>query len=192
MANQPRYGMVVDVRRCVGCMSCSVSCKMENSVPFGVFRSNVEIKEKGKYPHVKRHFLPKLCNHCEKAPCVSVCPVGATYKRTDGVVVVNENKCIGCGYCIVTCPYHARFLHPIRKVADKCNFCEHQLAMEGTPACVRNCMGKARVFGDLNDPNSTVSQLLASEATNQPKVELGTEPKVFYIGADNSQVRGER
>jgi len=184
MSEKPKYGMVIDVRRCVGCMSCTVSCKMENSVPLGVSRANVDMYEKGTYPNVKRHFLPKLCNQCDNAPCVSVCPVGATYKREDGIVVVNADKCIGCGYCVVACPYHARFIHPIHKVADKCDFCDHLVDMGGTPACVRNCMGKARVFGDLNDPNSEVSKSIATEPTTKRKIELGTEPNVFYIGAD--------
>lgn len=184
-----KYGMAVDVRKCVGCMSCTISCKMENSIPFGVFRSWVNMTEKGKYPQVKRFFLPRLCNHCEKAPCVQVCPVKATYKREDGLVVIDESRCIGCGYCVVACPYHARFMSPSKKVADKCSFCQHQLDRGGEPACVRNCMGKARIFGDLNDPHSEVSQLIANNPSQALRPELGTFPRVFYIGADLVQSR---
>lgn len=188
MSSKTKFGMVIDIRRCVGCMSCSVSCKMENSVPFGVFRSNVDIIEKGTFPNVKRHFFPKLCNQCEDAPCVSVCPVGATFKREDGIIDVDEKKCIACGYCVVGCPYEARYLHPEKKVVDKCDFCQHLIDEGGIPTCVRNCMGKARIFGDLNDPNSPVSKLIVEEAVMTRKASLGTKPSVFYIEADKNQV----
>lgn len=182
-----RYGMVIDTRKCVGCMSCAVSCKMENSVPFGVFRSWVEQKDKGSFPEVRRYFLPRLCNHCEHPPCVPVCPVGATYKREDGLVLIDEERCIGCGYCVVACPYYARYLHPVRNVAGKCTFCQHRVDKGAEPACVHNCMGKARKFGDLDNPNSEVSRLIGNNPSGVLKPELGTEPQVYYIGDDLGQ-----
>lgn len=184
MAGQKKYGMIVDTRKCVGCISCTITCKMENKVPFEGFRAWVNIRERGDYPNVKRHFLPRLCNHCEKAPCVQVCPVQATYRREDGVVVIDEKRCIGCGYCITACPYHARYLHPQTKVADKCNFCQHRLEQGLEPACVKNCMGKARIFGDLNDPSSRISRVLGANPAQTLLPDLGTEPKVYYISAD--------
>ncbi len=181
---QKRYGMVIDLRRCVGCFSCQVTCKVENNVPFDDFRARVNVAERGTYPDVKRYFLPTLCNHCEKAPCVEVCPVQASYKREDGVVLVRVDRCIGCGYCIEACPYNARYLDPNLNVAEKCTFCVHRIDKGLPPACVHNCMGKARIFGDLNDQESEVSKLLNSVPTQVLKPEMGTHPNVFYIMAD--------
>lgn len=182
-----KYGMAIDVRKCVGCMSCSVSCKMENGVGFGEFRSWVNMTEKGDFPTVKRFYQPRLCNHCENAPCVTVCPVKATYKREDGVVLVDKKKCIGCGYCVVACPYNARYLSETQKVVDKCTLCDHRIDNDGEPACVKNCMGKCRVFGDLNDSNSRVSQLISKNAAQVIYPHMGTRPQVYYIGADFNQ-----
>lgn len=181
---EKRYAMVIDLRRCVGCMSCQVTCKMENNVPFDFFRSKVLITERGTYPDVKRRFLPVLCNHCEEAPCVQVCPVGASYRREDGVVLVDQDKCIGCGYCVEACPYDARYINPFTGTADKCTFCQPRIDSGLEPACVHNCMGQARIFGDLNDPNSAVSKLVNGNSVQTLKGNLGTEPRVFYISAD--------
>ncbi|PRR68736.1 Tetrathionate reductase subunit B [Moorella humiferrea] len=183
-AKPKKYGMVIDLRRCVGCMSCTISCKMENGIPLGFFRSWVNMAEKGKFPEVRRYFQPRLCNHCEKAPCVRVCPVKASYRREDGVVLIDRDRCIGCGYCVEACPYHARFINPNTKVAEKCDFCRERMEKGLPPACVHNCMGKARIFGDLNDPQSDIARLLAVNPARQLKVELGTMPHVYYIGLD--------
>lgn len=208
MAKQ--YGMLIDVRRCIGCTSCQVTCKMENGVPIGGFRSRVEIQEDGEYPAAKRYFLSKFCNQCDDAPCIQACPVkGATYKREDGIVMVNRDLCIGCGQCVPGCPYGARYLHPYLpiknnpkpyvkdvpglaktpvknlRVVDKCDFCSARLeAGQEETACARSCFGKAIVFGDLADPNSRISKLLASEKTDVLHPEFGTKPRVHYIAPD--------
>lgn len=179
-----QYGMVVDTRKCVGCMSCTITCKMENGVTYDGFRAWVNMAERGEFPQVKRHFLPRLCNHCQNPPCVPVCPVKATYSTPDGVVVIDQDRCIGCGYCVAACPYTARYIHSEMKVADKCNFCEHRLKQGLEPACVRNCMGKARIFGDIADPQSEVAQYLAGNSVQTLRPELGTQPKVYYVDAE--------
>ncbi len=184
---KPQYGMLVDLRKCTGCHACSVSCKAEFDVPLGVTRSWVEYVEKGDYPNVRRSFLPRLCNHCSKPQCVDVCPTGATWKRAeDGIVVVDADICIGCKYCIQACPYDARFLNPVTGSADKCDFCLHRVSQGLEPSCVNTCIGKARIFGDLNDPESEVSKAIATNPVTVLRPEMGTEPNVFYIAADHS------
>ena len=182
--NKKKLAMIIDLRRCVGCMSCQVSCKMENDVPLQVFRSWVKIVQKGKYPNVKQHHLPRLCNHCDKASCVKVCPTKASHIRKDGVVLIDYDKCIGCTYCIQACPYNARFLNPVTGTADKCTFCAHRIDKGLAPTCVRSCMGRARIFGDLNDPDSEVSKVMRENNVMVLKKDQGTEPKVYYIGLD--------
>ncbi len=181
-----RYGMLIDTRRCIGCHACSVACKAEFDVPLGSTRSWVEYVEKGIYPNVSRNFIPKLCNHCNYPPCVAVCPTGATWKRKeDGVVVVDPNICIGCKRCIQVCPYDARFLNPITGAADKCDFCLHRVSQGVAPACVETCIGRARIFGDLNDPESEISRLIASNPVQVLRPERGTAPNVYYIDLDH-------
>lgn len=187
---QKKWAMVVDLRRCVGCMSCQVSCKMENDVPLQVFRSWVKIVQKGKYPDVKQHHLPRLCNHCDNPPCVKVCPTTASYIRKDGVVLIDYDKCIGCTYCVQACPYDSRFLNPVTKTADKCTFCAHRIDKGLAPTCVRSCMGRARIFGDINDPESKVSKVLRENNVTVLKKNQGTEPNVYYIGLDEALVGG--
>jgi len=180
-----QYAMVIDVRRCIGCQACSVACKSEFAVPIGKTRSWVEYVEKGIYPDVARTFLPRLCNHCTKPACVPVCPTGATFKRKeDGIVVVDADKCIGCGYCVLACPYNARFINPLTNTADKCDL--HRVKQGIAPSCVNTCQGKARIFGDMNDPESEVAKLIASEPVTVLRQEMGTEPNVYYIAADHA------
>lgn len=199
--------MVIDLRKCIGCQACVVACKSENNVPIGVYRTWVEVLEVGEFahdpdgdgtvllddggtyePNVKRFSLPRLCNHCDDPPCVEVCPVQATFKRADGLVLIDYAKCIGCGYCINACPYDARFFNPVQQTADKCTFCVHRLDRGLLPACVTSCVARARVFGDLNDPDSEVAQLLAQYPTESLNASLGTRPQVFYIGLDGDLV----
>ncbi len=187
------YAMVIDTRRCVGCHACSVSCKTENDVPLGVTRSWVEYVEKGDFPNVARHFLPRLCNHCSDPHCVRVCPTGATYKRKeDGIVVVNPDVCIGCKYCIQACPYDARFIDYRTGTADKCDFCVHRVKNGLVPACVNTCQGRARIFGDMNDPTSEVAKLIEKEPVTVLRREMGTKPNVYYIAADHTGPKDAR
>jgi len=183
-----QYGMLIDTRRCIGCHSCTVACKAEYDVPLGSSRSWVAYVEKGDYPNVSRNFLPQLCNHCSTPYCVPVCPTvpRATYKREeDGIVVVDSDLCIGCKNCVQACPYEARFMNPVTGVADKCDFCVHRVSQGLTPACVETCIGGARIFGDLNDPDSEISRMIATNTVSVLKPKIGTQPNVFYIAADD-------
>jgi len=184
-----RYAMVVDLRRCYGCHSCSVACKSEFKVPLGRWRSWVKQVEVGSYPHVKRHFLPRLCNHCSDPPCVTVCPTKASHIRSDGIVDIHEDICIGCRNCIAMCPYNARFSNPWKRVAQKCNFCTHRIENGVVPSCVNTCPARARIFGDLNDLESEISKLLYTTPAQTIKPELGTNPNVYYIAAENKTMR---
>lgn len=188
-----QYGMLIDARRCYGVHACTVACKAEFNVPLASNRSWVEYVEKGEFPAVARNFLPRLCNHCSKPNCVSVCPTGATWKREeDGIVVVDPDICIGCKYCIQACPYDMRFLNPETGAADKCDFCIHRVSQGLEPACVEACPARARIFGDLNDPDSEISRMIASNPVTVLRPEKGTEPNVYYIGADHSDERDPR
>ncbi|NYT60986.1 4Fe-4S dicluster domain-containing protein [Alcaligenaceae bacterium] len=181
-----RYAMVVDLRKCIGCQACTVSCSMENLPPIGQFRTTVlqyEVDLPGADAPAM-FSLPRLCNHCDTPPCVPVCPVQATFQREDGIVLVDSDRCVGCGYCVQACPYDARFINKETQTADKCTFCEHRLEVGLLPACVESCVGGARVIGDLNDPESTISQLIKenSDDIKVLKPDMATAPHVFYIG----------
>ncbi len=176
-----RLAMVVDLRKCNGCHTCSVACKAEFEVPLGVFRSWVQIEEEGRFPLVKRVITPKLCNHCDKPPCINVCPVNATYARSDGTIVIDENICIGCKACISACPYNARLLTEVKRTADKCDFCLHRYENGVVPSCVNGCPVSARTFGNLDDINSEIAKLVSKHQVQILKPELGTKPQVFYI-----------
>ena len=189
---QVRYGMVIDLRKCIGCHTCSVACKRENAVPLGVWRSWVKQIEKGRYPHVRKSFLPLLCNNCENPICVTVCPVRASYQRKDGIVLVDPHRCIGCRYCMAVCPYDARYINPRVNIVEKCYWCFHRVDQGMKPACVEACPPGARIFGDLNDPDQEVGRLLATNPVQVIKPEMGTYPKVFYIEADLDALRPER
>ena len=181
-----RWAMVVDLTKCIGCQACTVSCIHENAVPEGSFRTIVSTYEVYDGKAAAMVMLPRLCNHCADAPCIPVCPVGATWQQADGIVVVDANRCVGCAYCVQACPYDARFINHDTNKADKCTFCNHRVAAGLLPACVESCVGGARIFGDLNDPASMVSEIVAKGKTKVLKPELGTAPHVFYLGLDDA------
>jgi phenylacetyl-CoA:acceptor oxidoreductase subunit 1 len=208
-----RYGMVIDLTRCIACTSCVAACAVFHVTPRGVLWNTMMYSEKGTYPNVSRLQMPKACQQCENTPCVKVCPTGASYVRPDGIVMVDYDKCIGCRYCIAACPYDARtYVESLQPyfdmgftslesrsrnlragVVQKCTFCAERIDAgvkaglkpgvdrAATPVCVNTCMAGARIFGDLDDPYSNVSQLIANRRSQQLSPELGTEPKVYYI-----------
>jgi len=181
--------MVIDSAKCIDCKGCVAACKQANGVGRGVWRNWI----KEAVPPVladgrlgRGHFQPGACMHCDEPSCVGACPTGATYKSVDGSVVIDPKLCIGCGNCIKACPYGARFRDPVKRIADKCNYCPERRAAGLPPACVDTCPTKARVFGDMNDPDSEVSGLLRA---NQGKVVRivakghDTKPNMYYIAS---------
>lgn len=230
-----RYGMVIDLDACSGCRACMMACKVENNTPENVFWMKVFRLEEHEYPNTTVSFLPRPCMHCDNAPCVKVCPVAARIKRDDGLVVVDSDRCIGCRYCMIACPYgvnnfqwtdpeklqYADWNDPDvnalsggqvppyknpdgekeyqgRKVAvsghnhgvtEKCTFCVHRAAKNQVPACVANCPSLALFFGDLDDPNSVVSRILAKRSSFRLKEEIGTKPRVHYVGGSHPNKR---
>jgi len=208
-----RWGMVVDVNRCVGCQTCTIACKHWNDTQPGVQWRSVLDVETGSFPDVERLFLVVGCQHCAEPPCVPVCPTGATKQRADGLVTMDYDVCIGCAYCAVACPYQARTIvhdhdwyygretiqetavrHPEREgVAQKCTFCVDKVDLakeqgltpgvdpEVTPACSASCIASAIHFGDFNDLDSNVSQLVRDNAHFQMHAELGTDPQIKYL-----------
>ncbi|MDF2096476.1 sulfate reduction electron transfer complex DsrMKJOP subunit DsrO [Aquibaculum arenosum] len=186
---EKRWAMLIDLRRCIGCQACTVSCHLENDAPLGKFRtivSQYEVEDEAT-GDLSTFFLPRLCNHCDNPPCVPVCPVQATYQQHDGIVVVDSDRCVGCGYCVQACPYDARFINEHTQTADKCTFCTHRLEAGLSPACVESCVGGARIIGDILDPDSTISKMMDEHYSDlkvlQP--EKGTHPHVFYLGMDD-------
>lgn len=192
-----RFAMLVDLRKCIGCQACTVSCSLENSPPIGQFRTTVhqyEVTSADNRPDML--MLPRLCNHCDEPPCVPVCPVQATFQREDGIVLVDNETCVGCGYCVQACPYDARFINHETQTADKCTFCEHRLEVGLLPACVESCVGGARVIGDIMDAGSEISRLMAEHRDDIKvlKPDMETAPHVFYIGLPDefvNQVDGQ-
>lgn len=197
-----RLGMVLDLKQCIACYACVVACKAENATPPEVFWCRVLEREEGKYPTARRVFLPVLCNHCAEPACVKACPTGATTQREDGIVLVDHDKCVGCRYCLIACPYQVRFyndhikgyfgegLTPYEEmgykkhrqgVVEKCNFCVDRVDKGLEPACVANCPTSCRHFGDLDDPDSEVSRLLRARHSFTLLPEQGTNPSVYYV-----------
>ena len=201
-----RWGMVIDLKRCIGCYGCQLSCKAENGTAPGVFFARVLKQEQGTYPTVQQIFLPVLCNHCDDPPCVEVCPTGASFKwEEDGIVDIDADKCVGCRTCMMACPYSNRYLNegdhdyygdagptPYEEmrvarhqpgVVMKCNFCRDRVRAGKDPACVANCPTVARYFGNLDDPTSQVSRLIKERGGFPLMPEKGTKPNVYYLPA---------
>jgi len=194
------YGFIIDMEKCIGCHGCSVTCKAANGTPPGVTRSHVLRSYEGTYPDVHRIIRPVMCNHCENPLCVPVCPIdGATYRREDGIVVIDKELCDGCGHCIEACPYGARYaisspdgyfgaqLSPYEEVAyvgkeegtvDKCDFClEYSGGADPNPVCVKACQVEARIFGELD----ALQGMIAARGGATYLPEEGTSPVVFYL-----------
>lgn len=225
------WGMAIDQNRCVGCWTCAVSCKSVNNEPLGIFWNRVLTGEPGKsvpsappasqaidvphgvFPNLALAYQPTACQHCADAPCEKVCPVSATFRREDGVVLVDFERCIGCRYCLAACPYGARTFNwekgqyspdfpvgygrdyrsngrlvftPVRPVgvAEKCTFCVERIDEGQKPMCVETCPAGARIFGDLNDPQSEVSKVVGQRGGRQLLADLGTRPSVYYLPVD--------
>lgn len=225
-----KYAMAVDLERCQGCRACTEACKIENNTARGVFWMHVFRLETGEYPDTKMSFLPRPCQHCDNAPCVKVCPVGARFKREDGLVLTDPDRCIGCRYCELACPYGVNYFnwdkpeklqyldfdHPgvesvtggvippyknpdldllygdeqkrtaggghLKGVMEKCTFCVHRIDKGLDPACVTTCPVQALVFGDIDDPASPVSEMIAGRPHFKLLEEAGTRPSVLYFG----------
>ncbi|MFC1949865.1 4Fe-4S dicluster domain-containing protein [Chloroflexota bacterium] len=215
-----RYGMVINLKKCVGCYGCVIKCKQEHFLPPGMTWGKLLISETGTYPNITKHVYPVLCNHCKEPACVEACPTDATKRREDGIVWVDQDLCIGCKYCVTACPYQIRTfysdrqeyfpgqgpteyeklaenLYPLKNdVVLKCDFCKDRIDegikkglkpgvdREATPACVNICPAKARYFGDLDDPESEVSELIREKGALQLHPGFGTDPSVYYIPTD--------
>jgi len=183
-----RYGFVIDNRKCIGCHACTVACKTENHVPLTVNRTWVKYVEKGQFPNTRRVFQVTRCNHCENPPCVTICPVTAMYQRKDGIVDFSSERCIGCKACMQACPYDSIYIDPEEGTAAKCHFCAHRTEVGLEPSCVVVCPEHAIIAGDLSNPASEAAQLVARETVRVRKPEQGTQPKLYYIDADESAV----
>lgn len=178
------FGFIIDNRKCIGCHACTVACKSEHQVPVGVNRTWVKYVEKGEFPDTRRLFSVMRCNHCADAPCVEICPVTSLYKRDDGIVDFDSRRCIGCKACTQACPYDAIFMDPAEHTSAKCNYCTHRVDIGLEPACVVVCPEHAIISGDMDNPETEISKLLAHETVSVRKEEKGTNPKLFYIDGD--------
>jgi Fe-S-cluster-containing dehydrogenase component/formate-dependent nitrite reductase membrane component NrfD len=187
----PNYGFAIDLRKCIGCHACTIACKAEHQIPIGVNRCWVKTVEEGTFPAARRLFFPVLCNQCDDAPCMTICPTRALFKRPDGIVDLNGDSCIGCRACMVACPYDQLFIDPNTRTAEKCNFCANRVENELLPACVSVCPTECRIFGDLDDSTSAVARIAADTRVDVRKPEKGTMPKVFYLGAAASLLQPE-
>ena len=200
------WGMTIDIDKCIGCGNCVGACAAENNVPEGFFRTWIERYQvspedlehpkvdspgggKNGFPPVKSatdkmFFVPKLCNHCTSSPCIQVCPVGATFDSPDGVVLMDDQYCLGCRYCIQACPYGARWFHPTKRVAAKCTLCYHRLVKGLVPACVEACPTGARIFGEVEQRATPLARFMRFNDVQVLKPHLNTKPKVYYASLD--------
>ena len=175
------YGFVIDNRTCIGCHACTVACKSEHDVPIGVNRTHVKYIETGTYPDSSREFSVHRCNHCEDAPCTTICPTYALFTREDGIVDFDNDRCIGCKCCMQACPYDALYIDPNEGTAAKCNYCAHRVEHSYEPACVIVCPTESIVSGDLDDPDSPNTLLISENEVKVRKPEAGTKPNVYYV-----------
>lgn len=176
------YRLIYDENLCIGCQACSVACRLENNVPDDLYRLQVHVSTHGTFPHLGMSFERVACVMCDNPPCVSVCPTGASFQSKDGLVHIHESRCITCKYCILACPYHARFVNPIKNVVEKCTFCyEQRVSKALDPACVSVCVSEALSFGDMRQSHSEVAQRSRKDVLLFPKAHLGTKPKVAVI-----------
>ncbi len=189
-----KWAMVMDARRCIGCHACTVACKAENEVPLGVWRTHIRAYEKGRYPHTRRFFFQWICNHCGNCATVSQgSGLGSFYRRDDGIVLFDYKKLQGktpaeikaeADLVISSCPVEAIYINPFTGFPEKCTFCIHRVEKGLVPACVQTCIPRARVFGDLSDPNSVVSRLVATN----PMQKLCPDGNVYYFGAEGELI----
>ncbi len=177
-----RYAMVFDLDGCLGCKSCMIACKQENNVDIGIYWNKIRtVGPNGKYPDLEMYYMPELCQECENPPCVEVCPTGASYKRKDGITLIENDKCIGCESCIDACPYGARSMNS-ENIAVKCNLCAQKIDGGEKPACVDICPAKCRIFGDLDDPKSEASIALKKAGKNVYRLpDSGNKPSMAYV-----------
>ena len=203
--SEHRYAYLIDTQRCIGCGSCVRACAAENGVPDGFFRtwveryvvgledSHVDSPNGGKdgFPPIqasfvatKHFFVPKMCNHCRETPCIQVCPVGASYRTKDGVVMVDGERCIGCAYCVQACPYGSRFINPVTHTAEKCTWCYHRTTKGLKPACVEVCPTGTRMFGDMKREGDPVRHAIEHERVGILQGHHLTEPQCFYLHLD--------
>lgn len=185
-----QLAFVIDMKRCIGCDTCVVGCKMENAVPLGAFRLQVLDSHRdpvierplGAYPQLQQHWLPTMCHHCTEAPCVSACPTRALWRHDEnGVVALDKDRCIGCQRCAEECPYDALSFDAHTGVADKCTMCEHRLQQGAAPMCAVVCPTRAIHFGDVDDPGSRVAQLLREREHQRLAESGGAAPNIFYL-----------
>ncbi|MHC5038065.1 MAG: 4Fe-4S dicluster domain-containing protein [Planctomycetota bacterium] len=202
--SEHHYVFLLDIHKCIGCGKCVRACALENHVPENYYRTWIERYSISRTGHVlveapkggkdgfeplvsgynvtKSFFVAKLCNHCTNTPCVTVCPVGASFRSKDGIIMVDQKRCFGCGYCIQACPYGTRFLHPETRTAHKCTWCYHRITKGLKNACIEVCPVGARMLGDLKKRDDPVAQILATKTVSVLRPELLTEPNCFYMG----------
>ena len=189
-----RYGLAIDLERCIGCHTCTIACKLENGIEEG---SWIKVRTiggphpdtpSGEHPELSMHFLPVLCMHCAQPPCLDACPLQAISRRGDGIVLIDESKCDGCQACLPACPYGALMYDAERNVARKCTLCAHRVDEGLEPFCVVCCETEAMYFGDLQDPDSPVSRIVAQRSAEVLQPEKGTQPAVYFCPTRHGRI----
>ncbi|MBP2632776.1 MAG: ttrB 1 [Firmicutes bacterium] len=176
------WGMLIDLRKCVGCYACTVACQNENNLPIDLkYNKLKKVGPVGEYPNLTSYNITTACMHCAEAPCVEGCPTGASYYREDGIVAVDQEKCVGCMFCMIVCPYDARHLNEQTGVVEKCTMCVTRLEEGRVTRCVETCQLQARVVGDLDEPDSEIVKQIRKHNAKPLHEHLGTKPSVYYI-----------